>query len=39
MQKINGFRAFYETLGKVYPPDSTVAINETTIAGVKSYLA
>lgn len=37
MQKINGFRAFYETLGKVYPPDSTVTVNETTIAGVKSY--
>ena len=37
MQKINGFRAFYETLGKVYPPDSTVNVNETTIAGVKSY--
>lgn len=37
MQKIDEFRAFYETLGKVYPPDSTVSINETAIAGVKSY--
>lgn len=37
MQKINGFRSFYETLGKAYPPDSTISINETTIAGVKSY--
>jgi monoterpene epsilon-lactone hydrolase len=37
MQKINSFRAFYETLGKVYPPDSTVSVNETTIAGIKSY--
>jgi len=37
MQKINGFRAFYETLGKAYPPDSAISINETTIAGVKSY--
>jgi hypothetical protein len=36
MQKINGFRAFYETLGKVYPPDSTVTVNETTIAPVKN---
>lgn len=37
MQKINDFRAFYETLGKVYPPDNTVSIKETTISGVKSY--
>ncbi|MFL5744577.1 MAG: alpha/beta hydrolase fold domain-containing protein [Niastella sp.] len=37
MQKINGFRAFYETLGKVYPPDSTISIDATEIAGVKSY--
>lgn len=37
MQKIDEFRVFYETLGKVYPPDSTVSINETAIAGVKSY--
>jgi len=37
MQKISSFRAFYETLGKVYPPDSTVSVNETTIAGIKSY--
>ncbi|PZR35769.1 MAG: hypothetical protein DI538_14740, partial [Azospira oryzae] len=37
MQKIHGFRGFYETLGKVYPPDSTIAIGATEIAGVKSY--
>ncbi|WP_229712684.1 alpha/beta hydrolase fold domain-containing protein [Marivirga lumbricoides] len=37
MQKIYGFRAFYETLGKEYPEDSTVNINESTIAGVKTY--
>ncbi|KQT27635.1 hypothetical protein ASG22_20300 [Chryseobacterium sp. Leaf405] len=37
MQKINGFRAFYETLGKVYPPAGNVSVDETTIAGVKSY--
>ena len=37
MQKINGFRAFYETLGKVYPVDSTVTETATEIAGVKSY--
>jgi epsilon-lactone hydrolase len=37
MQKINDFRAFYETLGNVYPPDTTVAINDTTISGVKGY--
>jgi acetyl esterase/lipase len=37
MTKINHERAFYETLGKIYPPDNTVAVTETTIAGVKSY--
>jgi monoterpene epsilon-lactone hydrolase len=37
MHKINGFRAFYETLGKSYPPDSTVSVTETAIAGIKSY--
>lgn len=37
MQKIKGERAFYETLGKIYPADSTVTVKETTIAGVKSY--
>jgi acetyl esterase/lipase len=37
MQNIHGFRSFYETLGKVYPPDSTIAIAATEIAGVKSY--
>ena len=37
MQKINGFRAFYETLGKIYPPDSTIIVSQTEIAGVKSF--
>jgi epsilon-lactone hydrolase len=37
IQKINGERAFYETLGKIYPPESSVTISETTIGGVKSY--
>jgi epsilon-lactone hydrolase len=37
VQKINGFRAFYETLGKVYPQDSTITVSATEIAGVKSY--
>lgn len=37
MQKINGFRAFYETLGKAYSPDSTIIISATEVAGVKSY--
>ncbi len=37
MQKINGFRAFYETLGNAYPADSTINVAETEIAGVKSY--
>jgi epsilon-lactone hydrolase len=37
MQKINGFRAFYETLGKVYPVDSTVTETAIEIAGVKTY--
>jgi monoterpene epsilon-lactone hydrolase len=37
MQKINGFRAFYETLGQVYQSDSTISVTETEIAGVKSY--
>lgn len=37
MQKIYGFRAFYESLGKVYPADSTITVSETEIAGVKSY--
>jgi monoterpene epsilon-lactone hydrolase len=37
MQKINGFRAFYETLGKVYPPDSTVSIKEAMTVGVKTF--
>lgn len=37
MQKINGFRAFYESLGKAYAPDSSITVSETAIAGVKSY--
>lgn len=37
MQKINGFRTIYETMGKAYPPDSTVSVDATEIAGVKSY--
>ena len=37
LQKVKGERAFYETLGKLYPADSSVAVTETTIAGVKSY--
>jgi acetyl esterase/lipase len=37
MAKITQERAFYETLGKIYPAESSVTVNETTIAGVKSY--
>lgn len=37
MAKITHERAFYETLGKIYPADNSVAVKETTIAGVKSY--
>jgi len=37
MQKVKAERAFYETLGKLYPADNTVAVDEVTIAGVKSY--
>lgn len=37
MQKINGFRSFYESLGNAYPPDSTIGVAETEIVGVKSY--
>jgi acetyl esterase/lipase len=37
MQKINGFRAFFETLGKLYPIDSTITETATEIAGVKGY--
>lgn len=37
LQKIVGERAFYETLGKIYPAESSVPVNETTIAGVKAY--
>ncbi|MCF0075558.1 alpha/beta hydrolase [Dyadobacter sp. CY261] len=37
MVKINKERAFYETLGKVYPPDTSITIAESSIAGIKSY--
>lgn len=37
MQKIIGFRAFFETLGKLYPVDSSITETETKIAGVKGY--
>mgnify|MGYP001806318496 CR=1 FL=1 len=37
MQKINGFRAFFETLGKLYPIDSTITETATETAGVKGY--
>jgi monoterpene epsilon-lactone hydrolase len=37
LQKIGGERAFYETLGKIYPAEPSVTVTETTIAGVKSY--
>jgi acetyl esterase/lipase len=37
MTKITQERAFYETLGKIYPADNSVAVKETTIAGVKTY--
>ena len=37
MAKIGQERAFYETLGKAYPPADKVTITETSIAGVKSY--
>jgi monoterpene epsilon-lactone hydrolase len=37
MTKISQERAFYETLGKIYPADPSVTVSETKIAGVKSY--
>src|SRR5688572_13296690 len=37
LQKIRQEREFYETLGKIYPPESSVAVTEAAIAGVKSY--
>lgn len=37
MQKIYGFRSFYESLGKSYPADNTVIVEESSIAGVKTY--
>jgi monoterpene epsilon-lactone hydrolase len=36
-QKVKGERAFYETLGNIYPADNTVTVAETSIAGVKGY--
>ena len=36
-QMINGERAYYETLGKIYPAEPSVIVTETTIAGVRSY--
>jgi monoterpene epsilon-lactone hydrolase len=37
MAKISQERAYYETLGKIYPPAEKVVVTETSIAGVKSY--
>jgi monoterpene epsilon-lactone hydrolase len=37
LAKIGKERAFYETLGKIYPAAEKVAVTETSIAGVKSY--
>jgi acetyl esterase/lipase len=37
LQMIVGERAFYETLGKIYPAESSVTVAETSIAGVKAY--
>jgi monoterpene epsilon-lactone hydrolase len=37
LQMINGERAFYETLGKIYPVESSVTVTETSIAGVDAY--
>jgi monoterpene epsilon-lactone hydrolase len=37
MVKISQERAYYETLGKNYPPAENVPITETSIAGVKSF--
>jgi len=37
LQKIHGFRSFYETFGKAYPKDSTITEEATEIAGVKTY--
>ena len=37
LQKVKAERTFYETLGKIYAPDSTVSVNEVSIAGVKGY--
>lgn len=34
---ITGERAFYETLGNIYPAEDSVAITESVIAGVKTY--
>ncbi|MFD1875747.1 alpha/beta hydrolase fold domain-containing protein [Hymenobacter bucti] len=37
IQKITKERAFYETLGKAYPPNSNVSVTETLVSGVKCY--
>lgn len=37
LQMIAGERAFYETLGKIYPAESSVSITESSIGGVKAY--
>jgi monoterpene epsilon-lactone hydrolase len=37
IQKINKERAFYETLGKVYPPNTNVLVSEALVSGVKCY--
>src|SRR5688572_13903438 len=34
---IAGERAFYETLGKIYPAESSVTVTESSILGVKTY--
>jgi acetyl esterase/lipase len=37
LKKIEQERAFFDGLGKIYPPDSSVPVTETTIAGIKTY--
>jgi epsilon-lactone hydrolase len=34
---IAGERAFYETLGKIYPAETSVTVTESSILGVKTY--
>ncbi len=36
-QLIGGERAYYETLGNIYPAERSVTVTETTISGVKGY--